>query len=293
MADTRRASPPWHRDEVILALDLYVRHGCLGGGQLPGKGDDAIIELSQLMNELPIWTSAQRAETFRNPAGVALKLANFRAIERVVALERRSPGAEGLPRGMKRFSVLDRVVFEEYLDRWQELRFEAEAIRWAADSLAPLEVRESTATYLAADASIEGGGAPAYEVATSPGGRRDRAEADLVAEYAAYMVARGHEVVGRHYRSVEESRPLRADMMVRDLNVLVEAKASDARYALRMAVGQLFDYQRYEATDPQLAVLVPREPIRDLTALLDGLSIGCVWPKGSGFADTVDGRLCA
>jgi hypothetical protein len=293
VADARRRSPPWHRDEIILALDLYVRRGCLGGGQLPGKDDTDVIELSRLMNALPIWTPDQRAQTFRNPAGVALKLANFRAIERLTGLERGTRGAEQLPRGMESFSVLDRVVFEEYLGRWQELRFEAEAIGWTADSLAPFATAETSAPYRAGDAPVDGGGATDYEVATSAGGRRSRSEAELVSSYSAYMLARGHEVVGRHYRSVDESRPLRADLMVRDLNVLVEAKASDARYAVRMAIGQLFDYRRYETSEPRLAVLVPREPVRDLTALLDSLSIGCVWPKASGFADTVDGRLSA
>jgi hypothetical protein len=90
-----------------------------------------------------------------------------------------------------------------------------------------------------------------------------------------------------------ESRPLRADLMVKDLNVLVEAKATDARYAIRMAIGQLHDYRRFEPTAPELAVLVPKEPIRDLRRLLDGLTIGCVWPRGDGYRDSVDGRLCA
>lgn len=293
MADPRRRSPAWHRDEIILALDLYVGRGCLGGGPLPGKRDDDIIELSRLMNALPIWTPAQRAQTFRNPSGVALKMANFRAIERWVALARGTPEAENLQRGMAAFSVLDRVVFEEYVDRWQELRFEAEAIGWAADSLAPIVSGETSAGYLVSDAAIDGGGAAEYEVATGPGGRRSRSEAELVSLYSEYMLARGHEIVGRHYRSVDESRPLRADLMVRDLNLLVEAKASDARYAVRMAIGQLYDYRRYETSEPHLAVLLPREPVRDLTALLDGLSIGCVWPTRHGFADTVAGRLCA
>lgn len=98
-------------------------------------------------------------------------------------------------------------------------------------------------------------------------------------------------MTGRHYRTTSESRALRADLMVRDLNVLVEGKATDARHAVRMAIGQLYDYRRFEPTAPDLAVLVPREPARDLRSLLGGLSIGCVWPRGSGFSDSVDGRL--
>jgi len=107
----RRRSPAWHRDEVLLALDLYVRAGCLGGGVLPLKDDEVVIDVSRRMNALPIWAQADRADTFRNPAGVALKLANFRAVERDLALDRGIAGASDLPSGMGSYSVLDRVVF--------------------------------------------------------------------------------------------------------------------------------------------------------------------------------------
>lgn len=103
----------------------------------------------------------------------------------------------------------------------------------------------------------------------------------------------GHTVSGRHYLAEGESRPLRADLLVKDLNKLVEAKASDARYAIRMAIGQLHDYRRFEPTTPELAVLVSKEPVRDLRRLLDGLTIACVWPRGDGFHDSRDGSLCA
>jgi hypothetical protein len=124
-------------------------------------------------------------------------------------------------------------------------------------------------------------------------GRRTRNEAALVSAYSGFLSQHGHVVAGRHYIAEGESRPLRADLMVKDLNVLVEAKATEARYAIRMAIGQLHDYRRFEPTTPELAVLVPREPIRDLRRLLDGLAIGCVWPRGDGYRDSVDGRLCA
>lgn len=132
-----------------------------------------------------------------------------------------------------------------------------------------------------------------YEFAAGPGGVRSRGEAALVLVYSGFLRVRGHEVSGRHYLAEGESRPLRADLMVKDLNVLVEAKATDARYAVRTAIGQLYDYRRFEPSEPDLAVLVPTEPIRDLRRLLDGLSIGCVWPRGDGFRDSLDGRLSA
>jgi hypothetical protein len=294
MADRARRSPAWHRDEIILALDLYVRGGSLRGGPLPSNTDPAVIDVSRQMNALPIWREAVRAETFRNPAGVALKLANFRAIERVVALDAGLPGASELPTGMKSFSVLDRVVFEEFWGRWQDLQLEAAAIWAAAGGVRTPTGAEDRALYDAArDAPLDGGGVAEYEASAGPGGSRSRGEAELVRVYGEFMVDRGHDVTGRHYRTAAESRPLRADLMVRDLNVLVEAKATDARHAVRMAIGQLHDYRRFEHTAPGLAVLLPREPVRDLTSLLDGLDIGCVWPRGNSFADTVGGRLTA
>jgi hypothetical protein len=293
-AGAGKRSPAWHRDEIILALELYVRTGCRGGGPLPLKHDESVVDVSRRMNALPIWAASDRADTFRNPAGVALKLGNFRAIERDLAIERGVPGASDLPRGMGSYSALDRVVFEEYLGRWEDVRFEAEAI-WAAAGFAKASIaRDERGAYLVArDAPIDGGGIAEYEAAAGPGGRRTRGEAGLVLTYGEFLAARGHEVSGRHYVAEGESRPLRADLLVKDLNVLVEAKASDARYAIRTAIGQLYDYRRFEPTTPDLAVLVPMEPIRDLRRLLDGLSIGCVWPRGGGFKDSLDGRLSA
>lgn len=272
----------------------YVRSGCLGGGTLPLKTDASVLDVSRRMNALPIWDQADRAATFRNPAGVALKLANFRAIERDWALANNIPGAEDLPTGMQRYGALDVVVFEEFASRWAEVRLEAEGV-WAAAGFAQASmVSDERGLYLVArDAPIDGGGIAEYEATAGPGGSRTRGEATLVRTYSQFLIGHGHRVTGRHYIAEGESRPLRADLLVSDLNVLVEAKASDARHAIRMAIGQLHDYRRFEVSSPALAVLVPREPMRDLRQLLDGLTIGCIWPHGSGFRDSVDGRLCA
>ena len=290
----RPRSPAWHRDEIILALDLYITAGCMEGGSIPAHDDDAVVEVSGRMNALPIWADTVRAETFRNPSGVALKLANFRAIERDVAMDRGLPGASALPKGMGAYSVLDRVVYEEFFGRWGDVRVEAEAV-WAAAGFAKASIaRDERGTYLMArDAPVDGGGLLEYEAVAGPGAMRTRREASLVLAYSNFLSDHGHEVTGRHYFAEGEARPLRADLLVRNLNVLVEAKATDARYAIRSAIGQLYDYRRFEPSTPSLAVLVPREPTPDLHRLLGGLSIGCVWPRGDGFRDSVDGRLSA
>lgn len=265
---------PWHRDELILALDLYVRAGCLGGGVLPLKSDAEVVDVSRRMNALPIWDEAARAATFRNPTGVALKLANFRAIERDVAIMCGFSGAEDLPTGMRSYGALDLVVFEEFFGRWEDVQREAESI-WAARGFAQASmVKDERGAYLVArDAPLEGGDIAEYESSAGPGGVRARGEAALVRAYGEYLTDHGHRVSGRHYVVEGESRPLRADLMVKDLNVLVEAKATDARHAIRMAIGQLHDYQRFEPTAPELAVLVPKEPMCDLRQLLDGVAI--------------------
>jgi hypothetical protein len=288
----RRRSPAWHRDELILALDLYVRTGAVGGGALPDRDDPEVVALSRRMSLLPLWAAGERASTFRNPSGVVLKLANFRAIERVAAIERGMPGAAGLPKGMQSFGALDRIVFEEFFGRWDELRIEAASIAAATDIASADLVKDARGRYLLArDAPVDGGGAAEYEAGAGAGGARSRSEARLVEAYAEHLTVRGHTVTGRHYLVEGEARVLRADLFIRDQDVLVEAKASDARHAVRMAIGQLADYRRFEPTEPSLAVLLPKRPIPDLERLLRGLDIGLVWPTKSGFKDTVGGRL--
>ena len=287
-----KRSPAWHRDELILALDLYVRLGGVGSGSLPDKDAPEIIEVSRRISGLPIWTAGDRAATFRNPNGVALKLANFRAVERALAIDMGVAGAESLPKGMASFGALDRVVFEEFFGRWAELRLEAESVIAASNVSGVDLVRDARGQYLLArDAPIDGGGAAEYEAAAGPGGARSRSEARLVQQYSEHLVARGHSVTGRHYLAEGETRVLRADLFIRDVGALVEAKASDARHSVRMAIGQLFDYRRFERSEPSVAVLLPRRPIPDLQRLLGGLGIGVVWPVKGGFRDSVGGRL--
>jgi hypothetical protein len=67
-------NPKWSRDELILALDLYLRVGHRG------PGDAEVIELSTVLKG-PIHTVRPDLEKFRDPAGVALKLANFQALD--------------------------------------------------------------------------------------------------------------------------------------------------------------------------------------------------------------------
>jgi len=63
-------NPKWHRDELILALDLYFK---LEPGQIHAR-NPAIIELSQILNTLPFSQAKTDAERYRNANGVGLKI---------------------------------------------------------------------------------------------------------------------------------------------------------------------------------------------------------------------------
>jgi 5-methylcytosine-specific restriction enzyme A len=109
-------NPSWTRDELILALDLYLRFK----GNPPGKSSAEIIGLSALLNSL----SASRADgrsDFRNPNGVYMKLMNFRRFDPVYQAQ----GKSGLVRGNK----LEDVVWKEFASDTQRLARTAEAIR--------------------------------------------------------------------------------------------------------------------------------------------------------------------
>lgn len=70
-------NPKWHRDEIVLALELYFR---LKPGQIHGRNPD-VIQLSEVLNKLPIHDKRPDENKFRNPNGVGLKLCNFLAID--------------------------------------------------------------------------------------------------------------------------------------------------------------------------------------------------------------------
>lgn len=110
-----KRNPPWAVDELVLALDLYIRCGLLD------DTDPRTVDLSEVLNSLPIHTVRPDVDRFRNPNGVALKLANF------AALDPNYPGA-GMTRGGRR----DREVWDRLHDRPRELASIAQALREGA-----------------------------------------------------------------------------------------------------------------------------------------------------------------
>jgi 5-methylcytosine-specific restriction protein A len=113
-------NPKWERDEVILALNLYFDEN---RGTIESN-NPKIIELSELLNMLPIHSNRPDEEKFRNPNGVTLKLGNFLALD---------PNYSG--KGMESYSKLDEAVFNEYFENLIELRGVADGIKKVTLSL--------------------------------------------------------------------------------------------------------------------------------------------------------------
>jgi len=89
------ANPDWTRDELIVALNVYLKHR----PNPPGKDSKEIVDLTRTLNRLgeKLFRPEDRAETFRNENGVYMKLMNFRRLDpRYTA-----GGRTGLARGAK------------------------------------------------------------------------------------------------------------------------------------------------------------------------------------------------
>ncbi len=92
----------WTRDELIAAFNLYCR---LRFGQCHSRNPD-VIELAELLG--------------RTPAAVAMKLVNFASLDPA----HRSRGVQGLGNAAR----LDRQIWDEFSQNWEELALESERV---------------------------------------------------------------------------------------------------------------------------------------------------------------------
>ncbi len=121
----------------------------------------------------------------------------------------------------------------------------------------------------------------------------DRREQKLVLAFEDYLCGIGRSVCRRRILPPGEARPLFSDLFDATIGMLVEAKGSVERNAIRMAIGQLADYRRFFDLGElnHLAILVPREPRRDLCDLLLTQGIDLIYPTPTGFQDSTGGAL--
>ncbi|MDX2818646.1 HNH endonuclease [Streptomyces sp. PA03-5A] len=106
-------SPDWTRDEIILACDLAMANGW----KRLEFNDPRVIELSALLQTMPIHPVEDRTELFRNPNGVARKTADITS---------RHPDYRGKPTNG---NALDVEVMNDFLARPAEMAEVALRIR--------------------------------------------------------------------------------------------------------------------------------------------------------------------
>jgi len=114
-----RRNPPWTRDELILALDLYMKHNPIHISQRHPE----VIALSQVLNSLPIHQGRPGNVTFRNPNGVYMKLCNFLRLD---------PSYSG--KGLEAGGKLEEQIWNEFRGDPQRLSRIASSIRAATRS---------------------------------------------------------------------------------------------------------------------------------------------------------------
>jgi hypothetical protein len=78
-------------------------------------------------------------------------------------------------------------------------------------------------------------------------------------------------------------KPIFSDLYSEQTNQLIEAKGSVSRDAIRMAIGQLFDYRRFTPGKTDLTILLPEYPRPDLVELIESAGIGMIYEKNGDF----------
>jgi hypothetical protein len=119
--------------------------------------------------------------------------------------------------------------------------------------------------------------------------KADQIEDELFRSYQHWLGKKGHKL-----RTIKYNGRLQCDGYEEDRRNLIEAKASTSREDIRMAVGQLLDYNflgKGKFGDPNKAILLPKKPDSDLEKWLQHLHISIIWREGGSFSDNADGKL--
>lgn len=119
-------NPTWTRNELILALDLYLSHR----DNLPGKASDEIRGLSKLLRNMAEKFYIDDNTTYRNTNGVYMKLMNFKALDP----DYTKNGKVGLTRVGKH----DKQVWAEFWNASKKCAIAAQEIREAINAKTPI-----------------------------------------------------------------------------------------------------------------------------------------------------------
>lgn len=251
-----KVGPGWTEEERILALDLYLRDG------MAPKNSDAVESLSVELNERAFHPDAGTRANFRNPAGVALKLANFASLD-----------PEHAGKGMDRVSTGDRATWNDYAGDRDRLQAAVDLVR--AGHLVTPQRQPNRDAIRPMSQDVEQQWRATFDAGPGAGGERTRREARLVLDFAAHVEGMGHRI-GAHAYDLGDIT-LRNDLADETTRTLWEAKSNADRTSFRMAIGQLLDYRRFEPADWRIGILLPRRPHEDLIALAETIPASLAW----------------
>jgi predicted HNH restriction endonuclease/predicted RNA-binding protein with PUA-like domain len=130
----------WSRNELILALDLYLRLR----DAPPSKDSVEVAELSSFLATMDRAKGVGEAQTFRNANGVYMELMNFRRFDP----EYTADGKVGLMRGNK----LEESVWNEFAGNPQGLAKTVAEIRMGVRSAGPKQAAKDDITEQAGEA---------------------------------------------------------------------------------------------------------------------------------------------
>lgn len=119
---SRKRNPDWTRDELILALEAYLKHR----PRVPDNNTPEMAKLSAEVRKVAARLGLVGDAKFRNANGVSMKLANFRRLDRTYT----ESGKVGLPGGSKG----EEEIWDEFADRPAVLAAAAATIRAAMDT---------------------------------------------------------------------------------------------------------------------------------------------------------------
>jgi hypothetical protein len=125
----KKRNPPWSREELILALELYLRAGLLD------DHSPAVQQLSEALKDLA-FVQKEDPDVFRNPNGVAMKLANFAALD---------PNYKG--KGLTSGGRLDKEIFEEFFGQQLSLATESRLLRAQWQEMKEVDAVAESAEY--------------------------------------------------------------------------------------------------------------------------------------------------
>ncbi len=112
-----KRNPDWSRDETILLMDLYLQ------APQAGKSHPEVMALSALLRAAGHRNSHPHLPSYRNPAGIALRLRNF------ARLDPRAPPERD--KGLRPGGAMDAAVWREFGNNLAALAREVARVRRA------------------------------------------------------------------------------------------------------------------------------------------------------------------